>query len=208
MVEVLERGDIRFFWRPTVQPADGAMRELASDEHVGVQSFFLLLSNEQGTHRRVRIGKKRMPSRAAQRFWARVERVGSFGRAIGDQLESEHYTTKTRGERYQPPARAIAHGCYAFVRHDDHCHLAYRLDQIEPDEIPDEVRVAEAGSHVVLFERVPRTRATWTTAGDPTMLDEEGAECVLVAAGDEPERVLGIDILTPAPDELPAQSGQ
>lgn len=195
-MEVLERGDIRFFWRPAVQAADAPIVKGDDREPPGVQSFFLLLSSADGTHRRVRIGKKRMPSTSRQRFWARVERVGSFGRAIGDQLESEHYTTKTRGERFQPGARPIAAGCYAFVQHDDHCHLAYRLDSVELDDIPDEVRVAEAGSHVVLFERVPRTKATWTTAGSPAMLDEEGAECVLVGVDDDPEGELGIDILT------------
>src|SRR5262249_39450858 len=97
------------------------------------------------------------------------------------QLEAEEYTTKTRGDRYQPGARAIAEGCYAFVRHDDHVHLVYRVDRPEPD-VPDGVRVPEAASHIVLFERSP-TRgqgAVWTVGGDPSLLDEEGAELVLV----------------------------
>jgi hypothetical protein len=188
MTGVLERGDISFFFRPAVQPAD------AHETKLGVQSFFVVLSNAHGTHRRVRIGRKRMPAPTGERFWARVERVGSLQRVLADQLESEQYTTKTRGERYQPGARPIAQGCYAFVRHDDHIHLVYRVDQVEPDA-PDEVRVAEAMSHIVLFERVPRGRATWTTEGDPHLLDEEGYELVLVGVDDEPERELGIEVL-------------
>jgi len=54
--EVLERGDLQFFWTPTVQPADG--EELALE----VQSLFAILSPERGTHRRLRVGKKRMPA--------------------------------------------------------------------------------------------------------------------------------------------------
>jgi hypothetical protein len=191
MIEVLERGDISFFFRPSVQPADALQTEL------GVQSFFVVLSNARGTHRRVRIGRKRMPAPTGERFWARVERVGSFQRAVGDQLESEQYTTKTRGQRYQPGARPVAQGCYAFVRHDDHIHLVYRVDQQEPDA-PEEVRVPEAMSHIVLFERVPRGRATWTTEGVPSLLDEEGYELVLVGVDDEPERELGIEVLEQA----------
>src|SRR5262245_35064271 len=117
MAEVLERGDISLFYRPKVQPAD------ALETTFGVQSFFLVLSAAHGIHRRVRVGRKRMPVRAGERLWARVERVGSLQRVLADQLESEEYQTKTRGERYQPGARAVGQGCYAFVRHDDHVHL-------------------------------------------------------------------------------------
>jgi hypothetical protein len=192
MTVVLERGDISFFFRPAVQPVD------AVETTLGVQSFFIVLSTADGTHRRVRIGRKRMPAPTGERFWARVERVGSLQRVLADQLESEQYTTKTRGERYQPGARAIAQGCYAFVRHDDHVHLVYRVDQREPDA-PEEVQVPDAQSHIVLFERVPRGRATWTIEGTPALLDEEGYELVLVGVDDEPERELGIEVLAHTP---------
>ncbi|MDQ3370272.1 MAG: hypothetical protein M3680_33050 [Myxococcota bacterium] len=203
MVEVLERGDISFFWRPAVQAADaglspaGAARIAARSgssplAEPGVQSFFVVLSTGS-RHRRLRIGKKRMPATPGERLWARVERVGSLRRVLADQLESERYTTKTRGERFQPGAELIARGAYAFVRHADHTHLAYRLDQSE--DAPAEVRVPDAGSHIVLFERVPQGRALWTTDGEPRLLDEEGAECVLVGADDEPEAELGIEVL-------------
>lgn len=191
MVEVLERGDVQCFYRPTVQPADDSAPTVA----FGVQAFFLILGTTTGTHRRLRIGKKRMPVTTGERLWVRVERVGTFGRVIGGLLDDEVYSTKTRGERYQPAARAIARGCYAFVRHDDHVHFVYRIETREPDEIPDEVRVPDAASHVVLFERVPPARATWTTTGTPELLDEEGAEFVLVGVDDEPERELGVELL-------------
>ena len=190
MTEVVERGDISFFFRPAVQPAD------ALEMTLGVQSFFVVLSTASGLHRRVRIGRKRMPAPTGERFWARVERVGSLQRVLGDQLEDEHYTTKTRGDRYQPGARPIAQGCYAFVRHDDHMHLVYRVEQIEQDA-PEEVQVPDAMSLLVLFERVPRGRAIWTTEGGPPLLDDEGFELVLVGVDDEPERELGIDVLGP-----------
>ena len=46
--EVLERGDVQFFFRPIVQAAEAETYEL------GVQSFFLILSPRRGHHRRLR----------------------------------------------------------------------------------------------------------------------------------------------------------
>src|ERR1051325_9923438 len=149
MVEVLERGDISFFFRPRVQPADAPAGSATAP---GVQRFFFVLSTAGDRHRRVRVGRKRMPAASGERLWARVERVGSLQRVLADQLEAEEYRTKTRGDRYQPGARPIGQGCYAFVRHGDHIHLVYRVEQLEPD-VPDEVGVPEARSDLVLFER-------------------------------------------------------
>jgi len=191
MVEVLERGDISFFFRPRVQAAEALVAKPAEP---GVQSFFFVLSRASGVHRRVRVGRKRMPVAAGERLWARVERVGSLQRVLADQLEAEEYSTKTRGDRYQPGARAIGRGCYALARHDDHVHLVYRIDEREPD-LPDEVRVADAGSDIVLFERAAPGSAVWTTEGDVAALDDEGSEIVIVGAGEAPEDDLGIEVL-------------
>jgi hypothetical protein len=204
MVEVLERGDISFFFRPRVQPADAPVGSATAP---GVQSFFFVMSTAGDRHRRVRVGRKRMPVVSGERLWARVERVGSLQRVLADQLEAEEYRTKTRGDRYQPGARPIGQGCYAFVRHGDHLHLVYRIAQLEPD-VPDEVGVPEAGSDLVLFERSEMDgdaaggRLRWTTAGEPALLDEEGAEIVIVGTGGDDD--LGVDVL--APPALPAGS--
>ncbi len=190
MVEILERGDVRFFFRPTVQPADPT-----AETTLGVQAFFVVLSPAgRRRHRRVRIGRKRMPAHA-QRFWARVERVGSLDRVLGAELEDEVYTTKTRGARYQPGARQIAEGCYAFVRHDDHTHFLYRVDREEPDA-PEEVRVAESASHVILYERDGDARPVWTTEGGPDRLDREGEELVIVGVDEDPDHELGVDVFS------------
>jgi len=188
MVEVLERGDIGFFYRPRVQPADAPVTT------AGVQSFFLVLSTAHGTHRRIRIGRNRMHVKSGERLWARVERVGSLQRVLAGQLEPEEYTTKTRGERYQPAARPLGRGCYAFARHDDHIHFAYRVDLLEPD-IPDELGIPESGTDIVLFERTAQEGAAWTTHGTPSLLDDEGTELVLVGVDGDPEHDLGIDVL-------------
>ena len=64
-VTVLESGDLQFFFQPSVQPAE------AIEVKLGVQSFFAIMSPAGGEHRRLRIGKKRMPATPRERFWAR-----------------------------------------------------------------------------------------------------------------------------------------
>jgi hypothetical protein len=170
---VLERGDIQFCFQPTVQPA-AAIGEVA----LGVQSLFAILSPEgRELHRRLRVGKKRMPQKPRERFWARIERVGSLQRALGDKLEPETYTTKTRGERYQPAARLVAVGTYAFVQHDDHVHFEYEVEPADPDAMQ-----IDSARHIVLFESTGEGRATWTHRGSIELLDDEGAELVLVGS--------------------------
>jgi hypothetical protein len=180
--EVLEHGDVQFFYRPTVQPADAERFTL------GVQSLFLILSPaNRRIHRRLRIGKKRMPARPRDRFWARVERVGSLQRVLGDELEPDVYVTKTRGERYQPAARPIALGTYELVRHEDHVHLRYRAERVEFVELPEELQLPESGDHLVLFKRIPTGRAIWTHEGNVAQLDHEDAQIVLVGGAPHPD---------------------
>ena len=173
---MLERGDLRFFWTPSVQRA--AAREVV----LGVQSLFAILSPECGSHRRLRIGKKRMPASPRERFWARIERVGSLERALGGKLEPELYTTKTRGERFQPAARPIADGTYAFESHGDHAHFRYDVEPLSFEDAPDDVAVPAHGDHVVLWKAPTGARATWTSIGDIATLDEEGTQLVLIGA--------------------------
>lgn len=172
--EVLERGDVQFFFRPMVQAAE------AETYTLGVQSFFLILSPVRGLHRRVRIGKKRMPARRGERFWARVERVGTMQRVLGGALEAETYSTKTRGERHQPAARPIAQGTYEIVQHDDHVHFRWEAEPFGFEDAPDEIGLADCGDHLVLFKNDREGRAVWTQKPRMADLDEEGAQIVIV----------------------------
>jgi hypothetical protein len=175
-MSVLERGDLRFFWTPIVQPANA--REVA----LGVQSLFAILSPERGAHRRLRIGKKRMPASPRERFWARIERVGSLQRALGGKLEAESYVTKTRGERFQPAARPIAEGAYTFVQHRDHVHFRYEVEPLLFEDAPDDLQIATHGDHLVLWKATQSARAIWSARGDVSSLDREGTQLVLVGA--------------------------
>ena len=179
---VLERGDLRFFWTPSVQPAEA--REVV----LAVQSLFAILSPEHGTHRRLRIGKKRMPASPRERFWSRIERVGSLARVLGGKLEPEHYRTKTRGDRFQPAARPIAQGTYELVAHDDHIHFRYEVEPFAFEDAPDDLQLPEHGDHLVLWKASPGARAVWSQRGNPASLDDEGTQIVLVGSCREPAR--------------------
>ncbi|MEO8702740.1 MAG: hypothetical protein ABI867_22035 [Kofleriaceae bacterium] len=176
MLEIRERGDVQFFFRPSVQPAE------ADTFTLGVQSFFLILSPAGGAlHRRLRIGKKRLPESPRERFWARIERIGSLQRVLGGSLESESYITKTRGVRYQPGARPIAQGTYELVRHDDHFHFRYEAEAFDLLDAPEEIQLAQSGNFRILW-KASSARATWTQHGDLAQLDDEGAQVVLVGS--------------------------
>ena len=181
VIEVLERGDVQFFFRPMVQPVE------ADAFVLGVQSFFLILSPRRGHHRRLRIGKKRMPSSRRERFWGRIERVGGMHRVLGAALEAETYATKTRGERYQPAARPIAQGTYELVLHheddkpdDAHVHFRWEAEPFGFEDAPEEIGLAESGDHLVLFKNDRGGRAVWTQKPRVADLDEEGAQIVIV----------------------------
>ncbi|HEY4175748.1 MAG TPA: hypothetical protein VGM90_02895 [Kofleriaceae bacterium] len=174
---VLEQGDVQFFWRPMVQAA------AANTYTLGVQQFFFVMSPAgRELHRRLRVGKKRMPATSKERFWAKVERVGSMQRVLGDALESESYATKTRGERYQPGARPVAMGQYELVKGEHHVKLVYDVEPFDFVDAPDELKMPEHGEHRVLWKRAPggTSRAVWTPEGDIATLDEKGAQIVLI----------------------------
>jgi len=188
--EVLERGDVQFFFRPKVQEAEAETFEL------GVQSLFLILSPAgRKSHRRLRIGKKRMPANGRERFWAKVERVGSLQRVLGVKLEAETYATKTRGDRYQPGARPVAVGSYELVQEGDHIRFEYLAEPFGFDDAPDEITIPERGRHRVLWKRTTGGRGVWTSSGDIAKLDDEGTQIVLV--GPSKERAENDDARSP-----------
>jgi len=61
---------------------------------------------------------------------------------IDQKLESETYTTKTRGERHVEGARPVGKGVYALVSHHEHTHLVYVL------ELPEEITPIQESFHI------------------------------------------------------------
>jgi hypothetical protein len=226
MSEVLERGDIFFFYRPRVRVEE--VRDLSD-----VQRFLVVLRPDgAGRYRRLIVGRKRLPDPdAREREWAFVAQVADEPEAIREEVE--------------PDARPVGEGRYAIVDHEGHTHLAYALElpreigdaqrqlNIRPEasyivavrnpEAPTAPGVGLQGSRRAEFppELEERFRGRrFAPLHPPAFLDHEGAEIVLIGAATEASSELGIDLDTEAerledadifhalhlaPDELPVE---
>jgi hypothetical protein len=138
-VSKLEQGRITFVVRPRVEGARGFQRFV-----------FLLSPDDREMHRRVVVGRRRMPEPGAnEREWAYVDKLGRSRSELLADLGPTTYMTKTRGLRHQPGARVIAQGHYAILEHDTHAHLTYALDaDTHRDEVHDALNVAREGAMI------------------------------------------------------------
>ena len=210
-VEVLERGNIYFFYRPAA--GGGTPQGL-----VDVQRFHLILSPEgKDLFRVITVGKKRLPDPTdeEQRFWGFVERVCADAGEVGEELDEG---TTWDGFPRQP-ARPAGEGVYAIARHGNHTHLLYALElPEEPDEVQRELHIEKEGSYLL---RVKNPQAgsppsvgldeerraefpeelqelfgsrRFIAVNPPDFLDHDGAELLLMGSADDPGEELGIDL--------------
>jgi hypothetical protein len=189
---VLERGDVLFFSRPRVD------RERVRDLE-DVQRFFLVLAPD-GTrrYRRLVIGRKRLPDiEGHERGWALVTDAGEQPEEVGADLGRQEYETRTRGRRVLPEARPAGEGRYAIAWHDDHAHLAYELvDPPEPGEAQRAFGIRRQASYIVAIRNpdpAPGERRFFPL-DDPTILDRERVELVMIGAAEDAEDELGIEL--------------
>ena len=210
-VEILERGNIYFFYRP-------AVGQEAPKGLVDVQRFHFVLSPEgKEVFRVVTVGKKRLPDQddSGQRFWGYVERVAATPEEIGEELERgpmrDGFGTKRS-------ARPAGEGVYALARHGNHTHLLYALElPEEPDEVQRELHIEKEGSYLLSVknpaassppsvgleeerkaefpeELQERFGSRRFFALEPDYLDYEGAELLLTGSAEDPGEDLGIDL--------------
>lgn len=215
MSKVLEDGDIYFLYRPRVE--DEQVESVAD-----VQRLLVVLRPWRGRARTrlLVVGRKRLPEIDERaRFWAFVDAVVGRPEQLHDKLQQRRYTTKTRGERHQPPARPTAEGAYAITRHDDHTHLAYQLElPRRPGRPQEELHIEPEASYVISVKNpqapsppgvgVPGPGRAHLPADlqarfgtrrfaplePPTFLDHPGAEIVLIGAAHDASAELGIDL--------------
>lgn len=206
MAEVIEAGDIHFFYRPKVE-------EESPEGLDDVQQFLVALApRERRRFRLLRIGRKRLPDvEDHERLWAYVEAVGDTPEEILDRLGAEDYETKTRGRRHQPAARVAGEGVYALVRDGRETELAYSLElPHSPGPVQEELNIAPE-ARFVLSVRNPEATAPrnaglgrgrqadfpeelrerfggrrWVAVDPPEFLDHEGAELLFIGAAEDP----------------------
>jgi hypothetical protein len=210
---VLERGDVFFFYRPRV----GVERVDGLED---VQRFFFVLAPDGSErHRRLIVGRKRLPDPGAhERVWAFVVEVGGAPDDLLDDIERKAYETRTRGLRVQPEARSAGEGRYLIADHDGrHTHLVHMLElPREPGEAQRLFNIRREASFVVAVRNPdapappgsglpPRRRPElppellerfrdrrFAPLEPPAFLDHTGTEIVLIGAAEDAEAELGI----------------
>jgi hypothetical protein len=213
-VDVLERGNIFFVYRPQVE-------EESPEGMSDVQQFYMILSKHgEDRYRMIVIGRKKLPEieDGGDRNWGFVSMVSSDPTEIRSELQKETYETKTRGERELPAARPVGEGVYAIVHHEDHTHLAYVLELPESEEkVQRAFNIEEEASYVISVKNPdqgsPRAagldedqqadypkrlqeifRDLKFANPEPTdFLNYEGCEILLIGAEEDPSEELGIE---------------
>jgi hypothetical protein len=168
--EILEQGDIYFFYRP----------KKAAEEVKGIEDvrrFFMVTapeessSNKSHLYRLFVIGKKSLPevrkteARASERYWARVGGIFKDANELTKELSSDEFR---RGDA----ARPVGEGKYAIVKHhhQNHTELAYILELPNvPGEAQRELGIEKEASYVisVVNPKIPKPSNLPTTEEPP-----------------------------------------
>ena len=148
--EILEQGDIYFFYRPK----KGAEEVRGIED---VRRFFMVTAPEEQEnnskknrlYRLFIIGKKSLPeireteARASERYWARVGGIFKDPNELTKELLSDEF-------RKGDAARPVGEGKYAIVKHQNHAELAYILEMPnEPGEAQNELGIEKEASYII-----------------------------------------------------------
>ena len=169
--EVLEKGDIFFFYRPKAKIGD----DRSNGDVKGIEDirrFFMVTAttpaantaNEQQqfdkTNQRAQeeegsryrlfvIGKKSLPeirtteARRSERYWAKVGGIFESAQKLTSELLADEY-------RKGDAARPVGEGKYVIVKHQDHAELAYVLEMPEePGEAQSELGIEKEASYII-----------------------------------------------------------
>ena len=221
--EIIEQGDIFFFYRPKV---DTEEVERIKD----VQRFYMITSPEKrnkNIYRLFLIGQKQLPeivegrSTSKERNWALNVLTTSNSEDIRRELLAAEYTTETRGKRRIAAAVPVGEGKYCIVKHDNHTELAYILELPKiPGSTQREFEIKKEASYIISVKNpditVPGYAAfstedkkpkypkhimeefgdrRWIDVEDPELLNYENTQVLLIGARKKDvEEELGIEI--------------
>lgn len=215
-VETLEKGHIYFLYRPRVEEHEPSGKE-------DLQQLYMVLSPQgKKRYRLALVGREALPDpkrKGKGRYWGYIEAVETSGRKLVEGLTEETYETKTRGTRHRGAARPAGEGVYEIVRHDDHTHLAYALElPRKTGQVQQALNIEDEASYILSVRNpnggsppragLPEHRQAkypkqleavfggrkFADVNPPDFLDHEGAEFVLIAASEDPEQELGIEL--------------
>jgi hypothetical protein len=161
--EILEQGDIYFFYRPKKAAEVKGIED--------VRRFFMVTAPEQNNqlYRLFVIGKKSLPevrkteARASEKYWARIGGIFKDAKELTKDLSSDEFR---RGDA----ARPVGEGKYAILKHQNHTELAYILElPKEPGEAQKELGIEKEASYVisVINPKIPKPSNLPTTEEPP-----------------------------------------
>jgi Protein of unknown function (DUF2795) len=219
--EIIEQGDIFFFYRPKVD----------TEEVKGikdVQRFYMITSPEDNNkYRLFLIGQKQLPeivegkTTSEEKNWALNILTTSNPNNIQKELMPAEYITETRGKRRLSAAVPAGEGKYTIVKHDNHTELAYILELPEiPGPTQGEFEIKEEASYIISVKnpdtRVPGSAAfssedkkpeypkhlkerfgdkRWINVDEPDLLNYKNTQLLLIGARKKDvEEELGVDI--------------
>ncbi|PYE81216.1 hypothetical protein [Pseudoroseicyclus aestuarii] len=216
-LEVLERGDIFFFYRPRVEDDDPS--GLGDVQHAG----FVLRPRGGGKVRLMMLGRKTLPDLSGDgRDWGFVETVAKSASEIEAGLRETTYETKTRGTREQPAARPAGEGRYAVILKEGQLHLVHALEMPEePGPVQKALKIAPEAAYALSIKNPEKAspkgaglpadeeadypkrlqeafRGRRFDTEDLKLLDHEGAEFLLVGARSDPLKAYGLSLETEA----------
>jgi hypothetical protein len=172
--EILEQGDIYFFYRP----------KKGAEEVKGIEDvrrfFMVTAAEEEENNNKIRlyrlfiIGKKSLPevrkteARASERYWARIGGIFKEPDELARELFSDEF-------RKGDAARPVGEGKYAIVRHhQNHTELAYILEMPkEPGEAQKELGIEKEASYIVSVINPKKPAASSTVDGGKYLTTEE-----------------------------------
>jgi hypothetical protein len=167
--EILEQGDIYFFYRP----------KKSAEEVKGIEDvrrFFMVTAPEENKsplYRLFVIGKKSLPevrkteARASERYWARVGGIFKDANELTKELLSDEF-------RKGDAARPVGEGKYAIIKHGNHAELAYILEMPkEPGEAQQELGIEKEASYIVSVINPRKPAAPSVTDGGSYPSTEE-----------------------------------
>jgi hypothetical protein len=176
--DILEQGDIYFFYRPKKDTKQVKGLE-------DIRRFFMVTapersgeeknsSNKSDLYRLFVIGKKSLPevrkteARASERYWARVDGVFRDANELTRELLSDDF-------RKGDAARPVGEGKYAIVKHhQNHTELAYILElPNEPGEAQKELGIEKEASYIVSVINPKKPVASSVTDGGKYPSTEE-----------------------------------
>src|SRR5215212_5255667 len=219
--QIVEQGDIFFFYRPKV-----GTEEVSSGEDV--QRFYMVTAPEEEKDSKYRLfilGRKQMPeiiegkSTSEERNWALNTLTTNNPEDIRKELTAAEYETETRGKRRMAAATPAGEGKYSIVKHDNHTELAYVLELPEqPGPTQKEFEINKEASYIVSVKnpdiQIPGFKAfekrkpqyperikkefgdrRWINVEDPKLLDYENTQLLLIGARKKDvEEELGINL--------------